>query len=104
MSKSQRTKGAAAERELAAILSDELGVCVKRKLGAARDGGSDIDVGRFKIEAKRQETIKMSEWCKQAEENAGDGDIPVVAFRRSGQPWRVVLPLKDFVTLMRGEL
>ncbi|MEB3214605.1 MAG: hypothetical protein VKL39_24865, partial [Leptolyngbyaceae bacterium] len=33
MSASQRRKGAAAEREVSAILTDALGVAVKRKLG-----------------------------------------------------------------------
>ena len=39
-----RNKGAAAERELASMLSNELGVVVKRKLGQAREGGDDIQI------------------------------------------------------------
>ena len=38
----RRNKGATGERELAAILTDEMGFVVKRKLGQARDGGHDI--------------------------------------------------------------
>ena len=54
MGKSQRSKGQCGERELAAELSRLLGVEVKRKLGAAREGGSDIDIPGFSIECKRQ--------------------------------------------------
>ena len=36
-----RNKGAGAEREFAALVSEALGVEVKRKLGQAREGGDD---------------------------------------------------------------
>ena len=99
-----RNKGAAAERELAAILSDELGFVVKRKLGQARDSGDDIQVGKFRIEAKRRETLALPAWCRQIEEHCGPGEVPVVAYRQNGQPWRIVMKLQDFLPLMRGEL
>lgn len=99
-----RNKGAAAERELAAILSDELGFVVKRKLGQARDSGDDIQVGKFRIEAKRRETLALPAWCRQIEEHCGLGEVPVVAYRQNGQPWRIVMKLEDFLPLMRGEL
>ena len=99
-----RNKGAAAERELAQILSDELGFVVKRKLGQARDSGDDIQVGKFRIEAKRRETLALPAWCRQIEEHCQPGEVPIVAYRTNGQPWRVVLKLGDFLPLLRGEL
>jgi hypothetical protein len=102
--KSQRTKGAAAEREVAALLTDALGVSVKRKLGQARDSGDDIQVGRYRLEIKRCETLRMQEWCEQVEAACGPQDVPVVVYRRSGQPWRAVLLLDDLVPLLRGEV
>lgn len=102
--RSARNKGAAGERELAALLSDQLGQVVKRKLGQARDGGDDIQVGRFRIEVKRRERLQVVEWCEQVEACAAAGEVPVLAFRRNGEPWRVVLRLDDFIPLMRGEL
>lgn len=104
MSKSQRTKGAAAEREVAKILQDALGVEVKRKLGQARDSGDDIQVGRYRLEVKRCETLRMQEWCEQVQAACGPQDVPVVVYRRSGQPWRVVLLLDDLIPMMRGDL
>ena len=31
---------------------------------------------------------------------AGDHDLPVVAHRRDGQPWRATLPLVDLLELL----
>lgn len=99
-----RNKGAAAERELAEILSKELGFVVKRKLGQARDSGDDIQVQKFRIEAKRRETLALPAWCRQIEQHCGPGEVPIVAYRQNGQPWRIVMKLEDFLPLMRGEL
>ena len=104
MSKSQRDKGAAAEREVAAILSEVLGVQVRRKLGQVRDGGDDLEVGPFRIEVKRRETLAMDAWSRQVEACAGADQVPVVVYRRSREPWRVSLLLTDFLPLMGGEL
>ena len=104
MSAYQRRKGSQGENELAAILSAELGRVVKRKLGQARDSGDDIQIEKFRIEVKRCQTLKVPQWCKQVEACAQPGEIPVVAFRRNGEPWRVILSLGDFLPLMRGEL
>lgn len=111
----KRRKGANGENELAAILSDELGVVVKRKLGQARDGGHDIEIGRFLIEVKRQERLAIEAWCKQVEAacttvskidaNGELGDpVPVVVFRRNGEPWRAVVPLDFLVKGIREDL
>lgn len=104
MSAYQRRKGACGENELAAILSEQLGRVVKRKLGQARDSGDDIQIEKFRIEVKRCQTLKVPKWCKQAEEASGAGEVPVVAFRRNGEPWRVILQLDDFLPMLRGEL
>lgn len=99
-----RNKGAAAERELATILSDELGFVVRRKLGQARDSGDDIQVQKYRIEAKRRETLALPAWCRQIEEHCAPGEVPVVAYRQNGQPWRIVMKLEDFLPLLRGDL
>jgi Holliday junction resolvase len=104
--RASRNKGAAAEREFCAVLSEHLGAVVKRKLGQARDSGDDVQVQRFRFEVKRRETLSLPAWCRQVE-LACKGDpeaIPVVAYRQNGQPWRVVLRLEDFLPLMAGEL
>lgn len=99
-----RNKGARGENELAAMLSDELGFVVKRKLGQARDGADDIEVGPFRIEVKRRETLAIMQWVRQIEACTPKDQIPVVAFRQNGQEWRVVLRMSDFLPLMSEKI
>jgi hypothetical protein len=99
-----RNKGARGENELAAILSDELGFVVKRKLGQARDGADDIEVGKFRIEVKRRETLAIMQWCRQIEACTPKDQIPLVVFRQNGEEWRVVMRMKDLIPLMREEI
>ena len=100
----KRNKGAAGERELAALLSEHLGFVVKRNLGQARDGADDLTVAQFRIEVKRQETLRIDQWSEQVEACAQPGEIPVLAYRRNGQPWRVCLRLEHFIPMMRDQL
>jgi Holliday junction resolvase len=100
----KRNKGAAGERELAGILKDHLGFEVKRNLGQARDGADDITIQKFRIEVKRQERLQVDKWSEQVESCSKSGEIPVLAYRRNGQPWRVCLRLDDFIPLMRDAL
>jgi len=100
----KRNKGAAGERELAGILKDHLGFEVKRNLGQARDGADDITIQKFRIEVKRQERLQVDKWSEQVESCSKSGEIPVLAYRRNGQPWRVCLKLDDFIPLMRDAL
>ena len=88
----ERSKGQRGENELAALLSDELGISIKRMLGQERDGGADLHVGPLRIQVKRCETLKLAEWWRQAVDDAGDGE-PVLAYRASRRPWmfRVVI-------------
>lgn len=102
MGASQRRKGASGERELAEILTKALGIAVKRKLGAARDGGDDIETPGISWECKRHEKLAIEPWLQQAVANRGK-NTPVVAFRRNNQPWTVALRLDDFLTLLRKE-
>jgi Holliday junction resolvase len=104
MSASQRRKGAAGERELAAILTEHLGWAVTRKLGQARDGGDDIQTGQFKWEVKRRKKLAVYEFVEQIEKACGPNDTPVVAMRADGKGWLVMMKLEDILPLIRGEL
>ena len=90
----QRRKGASGERELFGLLRDELGVIVERNLSQTRNGGADsLSLPGLAIEVKRQETDWRESWWEQAIEQAGTARVPIVAHRRSRQPWRFVVPL-----------
>lgn len=105
MSKSQRVKGAAGERELAELLSDALGFVVKRKLGQARDGGHDIETGRFLWEVKRRKRLAVYDFMEQIEKACENTqNVPVVAMRADGKDWLVMMRLEDVMLLIRNEL
>ena len=92
MSKMSRTKGASGEREIAKILTDCLGFKVERKLGAARDGGSDIEIDTpppgWSIEVKRREKLRVEKWWEQTERQADKEERrPLLLFRRNRAPW-----------------
>ena len=99
-----RNKGAGAERELSALLSKALGIDIKRKLGQARDSGDDIQIGEYRIEVKRRETLAIMQWCKQVEACCQADDVPIVAFRQNGQDWRVVMRLHDILPLLKNTI
>jgi Holliday junction resolvase len=101
MGRSEREKGRKAEREVALIyqaagfevrgleaLGDHLVVC--------KDGLV------LHSETKRQERLQLGVWVRQAEENAPQGTVPVIAWRHSHMPWRADLALADLVTIVSG--
>lgn len=101
MSRSQQRKGADGERELAAILRDH-GYDIQR--GGSLSFGEVPDLSGLPgihIECKRAETLRLSEWMAQARRDAerfGDG-FPAVFYRRSREPWRVVMDLEDWMAI-----
>lgn len=102
MGKSQRVKGASGERELAGLLTDALGIAVKRKLGQARDSGHDIDLPGFSVEVKRRKRVALL-YEALAQAMGGDG-TPALMLRADGKDWLVVLHLPDFIKLAREEI
>ena len=100
MSKFSGNKGAAGERELFSILSDKLGIPIKRGLSASREGGADsLDLPGFAVEVKRVEKENVSSWWKQTCNQAGER-LPVLFYRASRKPWTVIVPLMFFLNQM----
>ena len=105
MSKSQRIKGQAGEREVVHIIRDTLGIECHRNLDQTRDGGADIHLPPFRIEVKRRARIaNVYEWMQQAENACSIGEKPVVAFRADGRGWLALVPLEHFLSLIREEV
>lgn len=105
MSKSQRTKGAGGERELCALLNDQFGTAVTRKLGQARDSGNDIDLFPFRIECKRRKRIaNLYDWMTQVKKDSPLARYPIVMLRGDGRGWLVVMELPDWCVLAREEI
>jgi hypothetical protein len=101
MSRSERDKGARGEREVATILRFK-GLDVRRvpNSGGLQMKGDLTGVQGYHFEVKRQETIRMPAWLKQAYDEAAPGDVPVVVHRTNHSGWYATLPLHDLATLL----
>jgi hypothetical protein len=100
MAKSQRDKGLRGEREVRhAFESADFPV------RGLEGEGDNLVFGPggvvFHLETKRQETLRLPEWSRQADREAPAGTLPVVAYRRSRDVWRVSLSLQDFLAVLR---
>ena len=101
MGRMQRTKGNRAELEVAAIFRAAGFDCDRvPNSGGLRIKGDlhgDIPVH---VEVKRAERLKLPEWLAQARDEAPEGVTPVLAFRRSHEPWYACVPLEALVALL----
>jgi len=95
-----RSKGSVGEREVVEILRSR-GYNVRRSphSGALEWAKGDILGAPWHLEVKRCESVRIAEWCRQAEEQAKKR-VPLVVFRRSREPWRVCLRFDDFLALI----
>lgn len=100
MSRSQREKGHRGEIEVVHILNEH-GFPARR--GQVFNGEPDVICPSLPLhlEIKRQETYKIGEWWKQSESAAGDSEIPTVIFRKSREPWKIMLSLTDFLEILK---
>ena len=103
MSASERAKGARGELEVVKLLHAHGWTEAKR----TSDGRAQIERGDIAdgpiglhLEVRRRETAAIWAWLKQAEREARDGNIPVVAFRRSRSKWYAALELEDLLALL----
>lgn len=97
-----RNKGANAEREVAAIIKQRLGYdCHRTPLSGGMQWKGDVQgLPGHHVEIKRAETLSIPAWLRQTESDAPKGTVPLLVFRQSHQPWRVVLTLDDYLTLL----
>jgi Holliday junction resolvase len=105
-----KRKGDHAEREIAAILSDELGVTIRRKLGAGRtDDEGDLEGlpdTTVEVKSYKDVTRAISDGLADLErEQANAGSAHGVLFvRRPGGRWIAVLTVAQWATLWREGL
>ena len=93
--RSNRQRGASAERELARWIKDELGVEVSRNLKQYQRSqeGDLTPLGPFLIECKYHARLNVRDWWRQAVVQAKVAElIPVVAYKVARKGWRFVLP------------
>ena len=102
--RSSQRKGRAAEIELCTFLRDR---GIDAHVGKPQSYGEEPDLTtnlNIHIECKRHEKLSVDKWMKQSQADAdrfGDGYATVI-FRKSRQPWHIVLKLSDFLSLIEG--
>lgn len=105
MSKSQRTKGAAGEREICDLIYQNLGIQVHRNLSQMRDGGADIKLNPYSIEVERRAAIgNIYDWIDQATAGCQSGERPIVVCRADRKEWLAILPVGELFRLIREEV
>jgi hypothetical protein len=107
----QKRKGDAAEREAAELLSDLLGLMVRRKLGAGRTTAAGGDTGD--LEGIPDHVVQVADWANvaaaarvkpaAAAEQAVNANLPHAAtmVRFRGGTWRIVLTPAQWARLVR---
>lgn len=106
--KASREKGKRGEREVAQRFKDAGFKDARRTVqycGKTGDAADVVGVPRLHIEVKRVEREAVRKWIAQAIRDAaagGEGKIPVVCHRKSGDEWLVTLRLEDFLEIMKG--
>lgn len=106
MANPAKQKGDGAERELAGLLTDLLGVPVRRKLGAGRtDDTGDLDGLDLTVQVKNYRDVgrAIRDGLPQLREQVGNAGTPAGALlvRRRGGEWVAVMPLDYFATIIR---
>jgi Holliday junction resolvase len=105
MGKTSRTKGARGELEVVHLaVASGLEAQRTAALQAGRvPGHPDVALMHhpgYHIEVKRDERLSVDAMLRQAEGDAPPGRVPLLAYRRNGQPWRGVLPLATVFELI----
>ena len=106
MAINSRTKGAVGERELALLLRTAGYANARRSAqycGNTGDAPDITGIDGLHIECKRREQIQDEVFLQQAEREAKKGLVPLVAYRRSREKWKVCLRLEVFLAIW-GEL
>jgi hypothetical protein len=101
---SQR-KGARGEHELAAILTDLLGVECRKGSSPYLPGifAPDIHIaGPLHVEVKRREKFSIPAAVRQSKHDAGPDQVPVVCHRPNRCGWMLTLELEDLPRFARA--
>lgn len=102
--KSSKAKGSAGERELVKYLKDAGFEAERTLFQPSKDNPRPdlrTNINHTSWECKRVEKLNFWAAIEQAETAAKDNEDAVMAFRRNREPWRVVISLDYYLTLIK---
>jgi len=100
--KGSREKGKRGELELAHILQGYGYDARRGQQYAGTNGDADVvGVPGMHIECKRVESLNIERALVQSEQDARDGEVPVVMHRKNGETWKVTLRLDEFMKIWK---
>jgi hypothetical protein len=95
VSKMSREKGKRGEREVFGLLSDLLGLVVKRNINARRGDCDSLELPGWACESKRVERWEEIYWEQAVDQAKRHQRRPVLFFRASRRPWVAMVDLAD---------
>ena len=104
MTINSRQKGKVGELEIAEFLREHgfPGARRGQQFSGLGDSPDVVGVPGVHVEVKRVEKGNLYDWMAQAKRDAKEGNIPVVMHRRSRQDWVAILPLDEFLKMVRA--
>lgn len=101
-----KQKGTRGEHEIEKLLQD-YGIRAFRNDQIFKGGRENPDVSAdlfgkpLHIEVKRVEKLNVSAAMAQAERDAAQNALPIVAHRRNREKWMITMPLVDLLNCLR---
>ena len=103
MGKMSRNKGKVGEREVANILKERGYDAHRGQQYCGANGDADVvGLPGVHIEVKRTENLSLYSALEQAENDAREGEIPVVIHRRNHKRWVAIMEMEHFLDLYEG--
>ncbi len=93
MGRMSRTKGKVAERAVAELARANGFPNAKRTGDAQQVAGDIAGMPGLYVEVRRRETLNLPAWIREVEAEHPRGTLPLIAFRRSAEPWYGAVPL-----------
>ena len=106
MGRASREKGSRGELEVAAIFRAAGFECDRTPNSGGLFIPADVtgpELGGFYIESRRRERLDLPTWIRELESVAGEA-VPVLAFRRSREPWWGAMPLDELARTIRARV
>lgn len=99
-----KQKGKAGELEWAKVCKEHGYDCRRSQQFCGANGDADvIGIEGLHMEVKRREQLQLPKWIEQAQNDAREGEIPIVAHRRNREAWIVSMDAESFFKLLSKE-